>query len=175
MESFFEIAIKHSDRYDLIASNIQGMYIWNITSQDCHLCMLPLFHIAGLAMTMATIHCGGKNVIMERFNPEHPLQYERNGKWRTAERIVDDIEAFLASAGRDGKVWMAWCGRKAKAAPGVVAVSALVRPTADRAARFGHTRVGSEPRFEFHVPSCKIQVGSSKLQVRCPWWAVGLK
>ena len=39
-------------------------------SEDCHLCILPLFHIVGLSLTMATLQAGGKNVIIDRFDPE---------------------------------------------------------------------------------------------------------
>lgn len=40
---------------------------------DCHVCILPLFHIAGLALSMAVMHAGGKNVILERFDPKLTL------------------------------------------------------------------------------------------------------
>jgi len=46
---------------------------YHLTPDDCHICILPLFHIAGLSMAMATLHCGGRNVILERFDPEQTL------------------------------------------------------------------------------------------------------
>jgi long-chain acyl-CoA synthetase len=39
----------------------------------CHLCMLPLFHIAAVSRTMAVMHQGGKNVITPRFDAEAAL------------------------------------------------------------------------------------------------------
>jgi acyl-CoA synthetase (AMP-forming)/AMP-acid ligase II len=39
-----------------------------------HMGILPLFHIAGLAMAMATMHAGGKNIILDRFDPELTLK-----------------------------------------------------------------------------------------------------
>jgi len=41
--------------------------------QDAHACFLPLFHIAGLSVSMAVMQAGGKNVIQERFDPDQTL------------------------------------------------------------------------------------------------------
>jgi acyl-CoA synthetase (AMP-forming)/AMP-acid ligase II len=46
----------------------------NLGPESCHVCILPLFHIAALALAMATMHAGGKNVIVERFDPELTLK-----------------------------------------------------------------------------------------------------
>jgi len=59
----------------IIASNIQGMYIWNITKDDCHLCMLPLFHIAGLGTALNVMHAGGKNIILAKFDADLALKH----------------------------------------------------------------------------------------------------
>jgi acyl-CoA synthetase (AMP-forming)/AMP-acid ligase II len=45
-----------------------------IGQDDCHICILPLFHIAGLAQTMSTMQAGGKNVLLDRFDPELTLR-----------------------------------------------------------------------------------------------------
>ncbi len=59
----------------IINSNIQSMYIWNITAEDCHLCMLPLFHIAGLGTTLTLLHAGGTNVILAKFDADLALKH----------------------------------------------------------------------------------------------------
>lgn len=59
----------------IIASNIQGMYIWNITKEDCHLCMLPLFHIAGLGTALNVMHAGGINIILSKFDADLALKH----------------------------------------------------------------------------------------------------
>ena len=59
----------------IITSNIQSMYIWNITAEDCHLCMLPLFHIAGLGTTLTLLHAGGTNVVLAKFDPDLALKH----------------------------------------------------------------------------------------------------
>ena len=40
----------------------------------CHMCILPLFHVAGLNLSIAMMHAAGKNVILERFDPELTLK-----------------------------------------------------------------------------------------------------
>ncbi len=54
---------------NMIAVGLQIAELLKLDSQDCHVCILPLFHIGGLAMTMATMQQGGKNVIVDRFDP----------------------------------------------------------------------------------------------------------
>lgn len=46
---------------------------FSLGPEDCHLCFLPLFHIAGLSVTMAVMQAGGKNVLQERFDPDETL------------------------------------------------------------------------------------------------------
>jgi long-chain acyl-CoA synthetase len=44
-------------------------HIVKLTGSDCHIGTLPLFHIGGFGMTMGVMHYGGRNVIMDRFDP----------------------------------------------------------------------------------------------------------
>ncbi len=64
----------------IIASNIQGMYIWQLTEEDCHLCMLPLFHIAGLGTAFNVLHAGGKNVVLAKFDADLALKHIQDEK-----------------------------------------------------------------------------------------------
>jgi len=59
---------------NILYTNMQTMHHYGLSPQDVHICILPLFHIAGLATTMAIMHAGAKNVIVERFDPELTLQ-----------------------------------------------------------------------------------------------------
>ena len=58
---------------NIVYGSMVTLLRYHLSEEDCHICILPLFHIAGLAMAMTFIHCGGKNVIMERFKPEETL------------------------------------------------------------------------------------------------------
>lgn len=57
----------------LIVSNLQSTAYWHFSPDDCHLILLPLFHLAGLGMMLSVNHAGGKNVIMAKFEPDTVL------------------------------------------------------------------------------------------------------
>jgi long-chain acyl-CoA synthetase len=59
---------------NIIASNIQHMATVGLGEQDSYLHLLPLFHIADLALAFSVMHAGGKNVLMPKFDPELALQ-----------------------------------------------------------------------------------------------------
>ncbi len=57
-----------------IYSNLLTIQQFGLDDTDCHIGILPLFHIAGLNLSLAAMHTGGKNVILDRFDPEITLQ-----------------------------------------------------------------------------------------------------
>ena len=65
---------------NLIAANIQSIVAWDLSPEDCHLCILPLFHIAGLGACLNLIHAGGSNVILPKFDPAVALKHIQDDK-----------------------------------------------------------------------------------------------
>jgi len=59
---------------NIVAGNLNSMLGSGLNPTDSHVCILPLFHIAGLSLAMAVMHAGGKNIIIERFDPEYTLK-----------------------------------------------------------------------------------------------------
>lgn len=59
---------------NLVYSGINTMYNFNLRIEDCNISLLPLFHVAGINLSFAIMQAGGKNVILERFDPEKALQ-----------------------------------------------------------------------------------------------------
>ncbi len=59
---------------NIISIGMQMMYANDIGPSDSNICILPLFHIGGLALTVAVMQAGGKNVLIDRFNPENTLK-----------------------------------------------------------------------------------------------------
>jgi len=53
----------------IIAQAFQLAYTWQLGPADRHLCILPLFHMAGLGLAIAAQIVGGASVIMPRFDP----------------------------------------------------------------------------------------------------------
>ena len=59
----------------LLVANLQSMHYFRLTPEDCHLLMLPLFHLAGLGTCLNVMHAGGKNVILPKFDPDLALKH----------------------------------------------------------------------------------------------------
>lgn len=55
---------------NIVASNMQHIATMGLKEDDAYLHLLPLFHIADLALSFSVMHGGGKNVIMTKFDPE---------------------------------------------------------------------------------------------------------
>ena len=64
----------------LILANLQTMSIWHLTEKSCNLCMLPLFHVAGLGTMLTVMQAGGTNVILTRFDPDLALKHIHEDK-----------------------------------------------------------------------------------------------
>jgi long-chain acyl-CoA synthetase len=50
--------------------NTQGAAIMGLTNSDTYLNILPLFHIAGLVLSLSVMQGGGKNVMISKFDPK---------------------------------------------------------------------------------------------------------
>ena len=59
---------------NIVHCNLQMMLGNVLGPEDSFICILPLFHIAALSMAMAVMHAGGKNVLIDRFDPEMTLR-----------------------------------------------------------------------------------------------------
>ncbi len=55
---------------NIIAANMQSMAVMGLCETDCNLLALPLFHVAALGSSFSTMHAGGANVLMSRFDTE---------------------------------------------------------------------------------------------------------
>jgi long-chain acyl-CoA synthetase len=64
----------------LTTFNLQAMTILNITESDCHLCMVPLFHLTGLGVSLNILQAGGTNIILPSFDPELALNHIENDR-----------------------------------------------------------------------------------------------
>jgi acyl-CoA synthetase (AMP-forming)/AMP-acid ligase II len=55
---------------NVICTNLHLFYNLGIRSEDVHLNVLPMFHVAGLFMAFSSFHAGALNVNMSRFDAE---------------------------------------------------------------------------------------------------------
>ncbi|NWH05842.1 AMP-binding protein [Desulfobacter latus] len=62
---------------NLILANLQLMHAYGLDNTKAYLNILPLFHIMGVNIGLATLMAGGKNVIMDQFSPQASLDLIR--------------------------------------------------------------------------------------------------
>lgn len=60
---------------NITLGNLQTIATMGLSPSDVHLNMLPLFHITGLNLALSVMHAGGKNVVMDRFDPRVALEW----------------------------------------------------------------------------------------------------
>ncbi len=58
---------------NILAVNAALINIFELKADDCHLCAIPLFHIGGLSLCSAVMQQGGRNAVMNRFEPAEAL------------------------------------------------------------------------------------------------------
>jgi acyl-CoA synthetase (AMP-forming)/AMP-acid ligase II len=56
--------------HNLIFCTIQNIAIMGLTREESYLNILPLFHIAGIFGALVTMHVGGRNVMISKFDPK---------------------------------------------------------------------------------------------------------
>lgn len=64
----------------LIAGSVQTISYWSMTERDVALCVLPLFHLAGLTLLLGCQHAGGTTVILPRFDAAEAVRIIRDEK-----------------------------------------------------------------------------------------------
>ncbi|NDY71004.1 long-chain fatty acid--CoA ligase [Desulfobacter hydrogenophilus] len=62
---------------NLILANLQLVHAYGLDNTKAYLNILPLFHIMGVNIGLATLMAGGKNVIMDQFSPQSSLDLIR--------------------------------------------------------------------------------------------------
>ena len=67
-------ALSHEN---MIMSNLQTCLTMGLTQKDAYLNMVPLFHITGMNLSLAALHMGAKNVIMEKFDAPSAIDLAR--------------------------------------------------------------------------------------------------
>lgn len=59
---------------NIILANEQIIHAYGLDASKTYLNILPLFHIMGVNLGLATLQAGGKNIIIEKFNPSQTLK-----------------------------------------------------------------------------------------------------
>ena len=62
---------------NLILSNLQLIHTFDLGPEKAYLNVLPLFHIMGVNFGLAALMAGGKNVLLDKFNPQKTIDLIR--------------------------------------------------------------------------------------------------
>ncbi len=101
---------------NILLSNMQLIRYYDLNRSACLANILPLFHIMGVNMALAVLQAGGKNVIMEKFDPIQTLDLIQTQKISllgsfppilttlldTLEKGTYDLTSLKIAAGLDG-------------------------------------------------------------------------
>ena len=88
---------------NLISSNIHLSYNLQITADDVHLSLLPLFHVAGLFMATKSFHAGGLNVNVSKFDALQTVELIENKKVTALFDFAPILSSILAQQEKTGK------------------------------------------------------------------------
>ena len=59
---------------NMLCANLALNYCFNLTYQDVHLNLLPLFHVGGLFMASNSFHAGAQNINMSKFDADQAVE-----------------------------------------------------------------------------------------------------
>ncbi|MBI5261849.1 MAG: AMP-binding protein [Bradyrhizobium sp.] len=86
----------------LIASSVQMINCWSLTERDTALCVLPLFHLAGLTLLLGCQHAGGTAVILPRFDAAEAVRAVRAEKVTVLSEFAPILGSMLDATKHPG-------------------------------------------------------------------------
>jgi acyl-CoA synthetase (AMP-forming)/AMP-acid ligase II len=86
---------------NILFSSLQYICSLGLTHADIHVGTLPLFHIAGLGLLFATMHAGGANLLMPKFDADLALEYIEKDKATVFAEFPPILKTVLEKA--DGR------------------------------------------------------------------------
>ena len=78
-----------------MAQALQLAQVWTLDREAVHLAVLPLFHIAGLGMAIATQSVGGSSVLMSSFDAAKAVDLIQKHKVTFFDTFSPMLEAVL--------------------------------------------------------------------------------
>ena len=87
---------------NLILANMQFDYFLNITPDDVHLNLLPLFHVGGLFMTVSSFQAGALSVNMRKFDAERAVELIQEKKVSMIFEFAPILTSILDQSEKSG-------------------------------------------------------------------------
>jgi long-chain acyl-CoA synthetase len=85
---------------NLIANAIQLQGAWQLTSNDVHLCCLPLYHSTAISLTIATQIAGGCSVVVPKFDTDAAAELIDRHEVTLFAEFAPMLDGLLAAAER---------------------------------------------------------------------------
>jgi len=90
---------------NILTASDQLINSLKLSPEDRHLAALPLFHITGLGLSLATLQAGGANVIQERFNPSEAVQLMDQHQVSLLASFPPVLATLLEAREASGAIW----------------------------------------------------------------------
>ncbi len=88
---------------NMICANMHMIHTMQLTDQDVHLSLLPLFHVGGLFTATAAFHAGALNINMSKFDAGKAVQLIEERKISLLFDFPPILASILEKAQADGK------------------------------------------------------------------------
>jgi len=125
----------------LLAAALKSAHAWNLTPDDVQVGVLPLFHLAGIGMTLALMAAGGASVILPRFDPNAVVGIVDAQRGSVIGSFPPMLGAMLDAAAQAGSGLAALRVVSGIDAPETLARFAAACPHADFWVAYGQTEV----------------------------------
>ena len=86
----------------LLAAGKQHQLLWQITPDDVHLGALPLYHVGGLGLLLATQIAGGTTLLMPKFDPQAVVRHSDHDGGSVIGTFPPMLDALLEAAAAQG-------------------------------------------------------------------------
>ena len=83
---------------NIMAASLQVIVPMEIHAADVHLNLMPLFHVMGLELAMGVIYAGGRNVIVNKFDPAEAVECVRRERVTMIPTVPPMLSAILDQA-----------------------------------------------------------------------------
>ncbi len=88
---------------NLVSANLSLNMLFNLSPEDVHLNLLPLFHVAGLFMATSSFHAGVLNVNMSKFDAEQAVDLIAEKKVTVLYDFSPILSSILDAHEKSGK------------------------------------------------------------------------
>ncbi|MEE9613028.1 MAG: AMP-binding protein [Desulfatiglandales bacterium] len=88
---------------NVLCANMQFDYFFNVTPEDVHLNLLPLYHVAGLFTAAASFHAGAMNLNMSKFDATKVVELIEEKKVSIMFDFAPILSSVLEAQEKTGK------------------------------------------------------------------------